>query len=175
MARKDDLMNIEDRPVRGGKRQYGKFKGKDAPDSLNKDALAPGKLYDNPSDRTYGSGSIKPTRDSGKISTPDKYSEGAGYSKSDSGPKSSNYSKSDGAKVTIPTRQPTAPLSAFKDNQRVGIPTSQPKAPLASKRMNLIATAKQKIQGRASVALRKVSPSITMSNIARRLTLRTKR
>jgi len=82
--------------------------------------------------------------------------------------------KGDNNHVGVPTRQPIAALSMPKGGT-VGIPTRQPTAPIASKRMNLIAKAKQKIQGKAPVALRRVTPDIAFSSLARRPTLRTKR
>jgi hypothetical protein len=82
--------------------------------------------------------------------------------------------KGDDGRVGIPTRQPTASLVAPKLGS-VGIPTRQPTAPLATKRMNLVAKAKQKIQGRAPVEARRVTPAVAMSKLARRPTLRTKR
>lgn len=85
-------------------------------------------------------------------------------------PGTTNGEGTKGQRVGVPTRQPTAALST-----RVSIPTRQSTAPIASKRMNLVAKAKQKIQGKAPVAARRVTPSGAMSALSRRPTLRTKR
>jgi hypothetical protein len=94
--------------------------------------------------------------------------------------------KSGEARVGIPTRQPTTKLLSNSEQptrlppitdteRRVSISTRQPTSPIATKRMNLVAKAKQKIQGKAPVAARRVTPAVSLSNLARRPTLRTKR